>query len=129
MVGPHIKSPTITATVYYYLSNTNPSGSEWLALRWPGALFTKAELKPGFKKNPGLTKAAPYSLIYSDPLRKARLRRSNVVNPLTKKTFWSFYHLIRLLGTPGTVFNLLDSVFRYLIFILSDTSPSYTNPL
>ena len=46
-----------------------------------------------------------------------------------QKNFWSFYHIIKLLLTPGTVFELLDSVFRYLIFILSDTPPSYTNPL
>ena len=37
-----------------------------------------------------------------------------------QKNVWSFYRLIRLLRTPWTVFELLDSVFGYLISILSD---------
>ena len=45
-----------------------------------------------------------------------------------QKNFWPFYRLIRLLGALRPVFELHDSIFRYLILILSDTPPSYTHP-
>ena len=40
-----------------------------------------------------------------------------------KKTFGHFVVYSGFLGTPGTVFEFLDSVFRYLIFIFIKHAP------